>query len=464
MPLNIRFQDWAARHPPGHDAYWLRQAYPWPIFQRTDFELLGPSQEIKFAGLTYNVTVLTTRPGRKGRVEIDFTIEPGDEPGGYDSYIIYDRAFTLVLNGPTLITIFTQGVDPGENLLRQFFQGNFDRLSANRSRSLHRLLGRTLLARLARREDPTLKPYQPYRVGTEGVKLRPTHADIPRPAGSFAPILSRGRDFWFLFSEYEEEANYAAIRYSNQCMRMVSVFLTPTLSRHHKCNYHGVEVLSFFQYANRQDEWAPQVRFLLHDLFPPDRRSIRDLKTMLHDAVASGRAAPIDEGDLEEAYAVMGLPIKDEADAFYVLTAFNLINRYVAQVKDDSAYRRWTYRRWKRSPSELYGFKVHLASALARLVTSNVETVQLFISDEVPSLRAYVRVRGFQFTFTSIKTKDVPLGRDADGIMQTTDDLEKYRQSARSAYQPWSGVRLQPVAPLLFALARREREIARAPT
>jgi hypothetical protein len=134
------------------------------------------------------------------------------------------------------------------------------------------------------------------------------------------------------------------------------------------------------------------------------------------------------KSDLMEAMAMMKLVPSNQNEMFYYLSAMNLINAFINKERKGKTSKSKMFK-------EMYFFKSYLTKVLDIQVSNNSILGELFIGKGV----VYVKVLDFQFSFHSIKMTEV---------------LKHYANSNNNVKMEWSGIRLQPIAPLVLKLAR----------
>jgi hypothetical protein len=167
---------------------------------------------------------------------------------------------------------------------------------------------------------------------------------------------------------------------------------------------------------------------------------------------------PIRLEELRESMSIRELNLENEHDVAYILSAYNLINAWVARIKDDQEFsdREGLFK-------ELYSFKNRLSAAIARLTLVKIPNVNIFIDTSTSKNTTYVTVKGVQFSFHYLTLKNILIKYEKskeNAQIIKGDYLEDYSKSPDNQIQDWTSYRLQPIAPLILAWARRERRIA----
>lgn len=117
------------------------------------------------------------------------------------------------------------------------------------------------------------------------------------------------------------------------------------------------------------------------------------------------------------------------ADAAYVCACANLLNAALNR-------RLRTYDDSVKLAKEVYSFKAIFGRTIDDMVKKPPPDVQVYVEQDA---LLYVSVRELQFSFHAIPR---------------TPAIRAYRLSRNNVPQPWSGKRLQPVAPLVLRWAR----------
>ena len=331
------------------------------------------------------------------------------------------------------ITLFTEKLDPGKKLLRQFMSGRLEEIELTRALPISRLLFRSLINYPATEAYGDLARFKSYPIrdldrGHEGVG--------PLDVSSYEPFLSDERRLWLFDSFTEQKAHRHAIQLSGQAERIVGVYCQPTLTRHHRCSDGSCEVVSLGEFLRGLSpelhaRYLGQARFLVNHLRSDERdrvepKTSRELAELLK---APSKPLAIHTSDLREAKAGLGIVVGSTADAAYVCACANLLNAALNK-------KLGTYDGSLRLAKEVYSFKAVLGNAICDMVQDRLEGVEVYVE---PSGPVYVTVRGVQFSFHAIP--HLP-------------DLAAYASSPTNRRQEWSGVRLQPMASLALRWAR----------
>ena len=434
---SVSFRTWCEQHPDTREKKWYRELYPWEVFERVDYDAgsIGLPQEIIVGGESYVATVQESYPGENGRPNylVHLTSAPSDRRQRWEMKQ-WDTTFHVVA-APSgdFITLFTEKLDPGKKLLRQFMSGRLEEIELTRALPISRLLFRSLINYPATEAYGDLARFKSYPIrdldrGHEGVG--------PLDVSSYEPFLSDERRLWLFDSFTEQKAHRHAIQLSGQAERIVGVYCQPTLTRHHRCSDGSCEVVSLGEFLRGLSpelhaRYLGQARFLVNHLRSDERdrvepKTSRELAELLK---APSKPLAIHTSDLREAKAGLGIVVGSTADAAYVCACANLLNAALNK-------KLGTYDGSLRLAKEVYSFKAVLGNAICDMVQDRLEGVEVYVE---PSGPVYVTVRGVQFSFHAIP--HLP-------------DLAAYASSPTNRRQEWSGVRLQPMASLALRWAR----------
>jgi hypothetical protein len=462
---NLSFRAWIDNHPKRHKAVFCREMYPWELLRQVSFcmESIGRNQTVYATGIPVVCTVYSLKLQPNGRYRADFRFDKHPDgpkvrsvlgstaPTDYSVIFTQERLF---------VTSFAKGIDPYEYMVSAFMEGRLVDIHQGETGRLIGLFAKTLVSFVAEELYPKCRYYIEYPYLANTIRPQyPRHHSIRRYFKTVAPMFSNGRRFWLLYTESEEMAHRAGIVFSPHCERLLVIYLNPQLSRHHKCYMKYTHIISLHEFLSRvspamRARYDRQIRFLQTGLVEPPTLDMCDLEAEI--ASPKRHEYEITFFELREALSIMRIPVTNRYDAFYVLAGFNLINAYVNRIKDDRRLRNEL-----RLFGELYFYKQFLAAALAEIVLNQVDGVDIYIDKKDNRNLVYARVFGFQFSFHYVQLKDILVGyvRSAEvPTFKKGDFLHDFACSSRNVFQEWSGVRLQPIAPLLLHLARAYKE------
>lgn len=116
------------------------------------------------------------------------------------------------------------------------------------------------------------------------------------------------------------------------------------------------------------------------------------------------------------------IPITNYNEAFYVMAAFNLLNKVV---KEKDKY------------NISYDFKKYIGDKIVEIL--NIENINVFLDKDV----CYIKFLDYQFSFHNISYGE---------------KLLEYKNSKKNIHQEWSQIRLQDKAFEIFEEAIRRME------
>jgi hypothetical protein len=206
------YSSWLKTHDKSHIEYQRRKRYPWHIIGGITFseELIGSIQKI------YNksevllgealITNITKRPD-ENKIQFDFELQ---------NEIIKDKFCIVFLSSGLLITIFDLGKDIEKETIKKYLKGDT-------TKPYSRKISKLILLEFVWRKLKGLKLYEKYKnfdkIENDNIKSK------LKLKNSFIVDISNERKFWIFVSLFEYEANPIEIRYSNQCEKIISLFL-----------------------------------------------------------------------------------------------------------------------------------------------------------------------------------------------------------------------------------------------
>jgi hypothetical protein len=216
------------------------------------------------------------------------------------------------------------------------------------------------------------------------------------------------------------------------------IYCNPTYTRHHRCTYEGVEIISIYELSDIvsseiRNKYEGQIRFLQNHLNLPETINIDELLEEINQP--KQEEYEIQKSDLMEAFGTIKVFPKTEMDFFHSLCCINLINAYLSRKRRG----RQLLDKEKELFKNMYTFKSYLSDILTtRIKDGNLEA-PLCIQNGL----IIVEVNGFQFSFHNISLNET---------------LENFSRSKDNRLIEWSGKRLQPIAPLLLKYSRGIRK------
>ena len=445
---SLNFETWCLNHSDDHDAKWCRELYPWEVFERTEYDAsaIGEPQSVAVAGSSYVVTLQECVTAEDGRLNylLHLRSVPSSRRQQWQARS-WDELFHLVADpSGYFITLFTERTDPSKVLLKQFMAGRLSTIESARTLPVSRLLFRSLISYAAQDSLGDLARYRSYAL--RETAARGQSGGIPPMHGSaYEPFLSDSRRLWIIESFTEEKAHRHAIQLTGQSESLVMVYCHPTFTRHHRCQNPATSVVSLAEFLRMQSpevhaRYIEQARFLIKHLRVDtdgcdETSSSEELATLLK----SGRQPmPIHTSDVREAKAGLGIIARTTGDAAYVCACGNLLNAAMNSKLN-------AYDGSLKLSKEVYSFKAILAKRIGDIIRSAPADVRVYVE---PGGAVYVTVRGVQFSYHAIPREGA---------------IAEHARSNKNVRQEWSGLRLQPVAPLAMRWARallREEQTA----
>jgi hypothetical protein len=440
---NLSFDQWLKNHSPDHVDKWCRELYPFNVFRLINFDnnLINKEQKLEFNSISYSVIVtkIEIQDNERYRTSFDISTLPKTKTQEWKQrkwntsfQIVYSQQFDF-------ITIFAKKEDPSKDYVVRFMKGNFEKINSEKSIQVSELLIRTLILHIVEEAFPGGKHNQEFEITKEGVIERPEYPYFTRKkTNHFTPIYSIGRDVWICYSFTEEKAHRLAYYNANQCQTLMVVYCNPTHTRHHRCKYEGVEIISIYELSEKvstevRNKYERQIRFLQNHLNLPEIINVDELLNEINQP--KQEEYEIQKSDLMEAFGTMKILPKCETDLFHSLCCINLINAYL------SRQRKRTHILDKETKllRNMYSFKKYLADILTERIKAKNFSTPLFVEKSL----IMIEVNGFQFSF-----HNVPLN----------ETLENFLKSRDNRKIEWSGKRLQPIASLLLKYSRGIRQ------
>ncbi|OVE78711.1 hypothetical protein BVY01_04615 [bacterium I07] len=333
------------------------------------------------------------------------------------------------------ITLYTKKDDPSKVLLKKFLKSRLSEIQAVRSLPLSGLLFRSLISYPANEIYGGLQRFLSFPIIPPPVSYKKQQIK-PLPNGTFEPFLSVNRDLWISYSFTEEKAHRLAFRVAGQAKRLIIVYCHPTFTRHHRCDTESVNVVSLSEYLGLLSpeihrQYINQTRFLINhmQLEPDEVRRTPDKGNIISNIENQEEIIPIRTSELREAKAGLGILVTSTWHVAYVCACANLINAALNKKIDN-------YQGSQRLSKEVYSFKSIFARVVDDIILNKPPDVQLYVQQNGP---VYIRVGGLQFSFHGIPR---------------TSTISAFEISDQNIPQTWTGLRLQPVAPLVLKWAR----------
>ena len=273
---NCNFYTWALNHSPEHKDRMFRELYPYKVFQRIDFaeDKLNVEQIINFNTIKYFAEIIKIELQENNRYRTTFELNTAPKSKRHQwKKRSWNEIFQIVYTQDfNFITIFTKKEDSSKDYLKRFFKGNFNKITLNKSIPVSDLLFRTLVLNLSEDLFGNGNHYQEFLYTPEGILNHPEHKQFKRDrVNYFAPLYSKERDVWVCHSFNEEKAHRIGFYNGNQTKKLFVVYCNPTYTRHHRCNYENVHVVSLFEFVFKNSKkmygsFDRHIRFLQNHL------------------------------------------------------------------------------------------------------------------------------------------------------------------------------------------------------
>jgi hypothetical protein len=437
---HLSFQTWCENHERAHDAKWCRELYPWDVFARIDYSppMRRIPQTIQFGGIDYIATVKNKFVGKKDRAIFIIHLQTNirSEKDEWEQRR-WDNEFQLVVScDGYFITIYAKGDDPSELVVTDFMKGEFTKVELLRSKPISALLFRSLISYAAEEMFGEFDRYAEYWRVKGGIRPLLPHPQFRPNTNKYFPFLSQKRDLWISYAFTEEKAHRIGFYNADQCQQLIVVYCIPTLMKHHRCTYPDTQIISlqaFLRIGSQQTQltYMNHVRLLMNHLrynqIAPPLLQPEKIADQIH---AGGLVEQeILTSQIREAKAGLELDVISIEDAAYFFACANLLNAALARRKRGSHQNQALLK-------EVYSFKQRVSRVIEALIEGSISGVEIYIgSDKI----VYVCIEGIQFSFHAIHQTDV---------------IKYHVGTSSNVLQEWSGIRLQPIAPLVLEWAR----------
>lgn len=432
---DLSFETWCQNHPDAHETKWCRELYPWHVFAQLEYseDLIGIAQELLFDGVKYTGTLTRTFLGPNERLNhlVRLTTRPLTSSAEWESRR-WDDLFHLVTSADNhFITLYTEKRDPSKVLVSTFMGADFRTIESVKSIPVSQLLFRSLVSYAAEEFFGQLGHFVSFEYVSDGVRTLPRHPQYQPTEAAFAPLRSKDRDIWVLCAFREEKAHRLAFYHAAQCRRLIVVYCIPTFSPHHRCEYPDVQVVSLLSFVrSANSRFVDHARVLMNHLsaepISENRIGVAELERRIKSYC--GQPMPILASQIREAKAALELEATQIGEVAYFFACANLVNAALTHRYGGASETR-------RLAKNVYTFKKRVWETMLRLKDMQIAGLGMYVSSDGP---AYVTVESIQFSFQGVP----PALR------------EGFRTWEGNAYQDWSGLRLQPIAPLVLTWAR----------
>lgn len=437
---NISFEVWLENHDEAHKDKWFRQLYPWKLFNLIDYseESIGQCQRIAFENVDYFVTLKSRVIGKNNRFNYLFEVKP-DRTKRYNEWEnrVWANEFVLVATQEfDFITVFSKKEDPTNQMVKYFKNRNFRKLSQFRNQEVSSFLFRTMISLIAEATFGKLNDYQEFAWIPGGIRQLTIPPQFQSNVISVQPFLSHDRDIWVSYAFYEDKAHRIALYNANQCKELIVVYCSPVLTKHHRCCLPDVKVVSltrFLQLASDDilKEYLNQVRYLQnHLLFNriacPSKSEEEDLFSKIQKTT---QEIAILASQLKEAKVGLEIVPTNNMDAVYFFACANLFN---------AALNRKIHFEGKEIPKVAYSFKQIVKINIEKLIEKPINDIEIFVDLDVHMI--YVKASGLIFSFHN--------------VTEHSHIILEYAHSAQNKQIDWTGLKLQPISPLVLDWAR----------
>jgi hypothetical protein len=434
----LSFHQWCFNHKSDHDAKWCRELYPWHVFRAIKYghEHIAQEQNITFNDTEYTCTITNITKGKIiDRLEIFIDIRSRPLSG---IAMWYERQWSsifrmIVSTDGHFITLFTEDKDPSKVILIDFMNGNFEKIERHRSAPMVDMLFRSIVSCQLKEIDENLDYGSTFDWDEPWLRDLPVHPDLPIRRLRVAPIACQGRELWIHCIISEEKAHRFAINAARQCKELLVIYLLPTLTKHHRCNFPGVRIISLSKFISDIDDrnkikYLRQARHLLDDMrIQGLEASNKPASELLKIALALDKGPDPTAGDLREAKSALEWDVFETDQAAYFFAAANLIN---ATLRRPELSRRF------RLSKDVYSFKKRVAEVIDQCIEHRISEIKIDLHEDGLTM---ITIHDVQFSFHAIPRTD---------MMKMISSMPGYTPS------PWKGKRLQHIAVALLDWGR----------
>ena len=317
---------------------------------------------------------------------------------------------------------------------------NFPEVEMRRCLQYSNLLFRSIVSYRAEELFGSQDIPAPFVWIPNGIRRLTPHPQVrnsTRPI-TLSPLWCDGRRRWVVARWTEEKAHRFALYNANQCMELIVVYCHPTFSRHHRCVYPGVKVVSLLSFVSggqvqRRSLFHRQARFLINNLQIQEiknKKTTKNSKEIEDEIIASKNTKKfeIPVSLLREAKSGLEFEITNSGDAAYFFSCANLINaaltgRYGVGSIPNSLTK------------EVHSFKARVSQVAESVIQCPIEGVEIYFDRNL----MYAKIDRIQFSFHAIAHSET---------------IKRFIRSAGNKRQDWSGIRLQPVSAMVLDWGR----------
>ena len=318
--------------------------------------------------------------------------------------------------------------------------GNLSNIEAKRCLPYSHLLFQSMVSYQAENLFGQQDDRSSFRWLDNGVRRLqiPKGVGTPWKRESISPLWARGRDRWVVARWSEEKAHRFALLNASQCKQLIVVYCHPTFSRHHRCNFPDTEIVSLLSFSHRNGNrgralFHRQARFLVNHLKIHEirsKRSTRNTREIENEILMSRNRKPlqIPVSLLREAKSGLEFEVSTVNEAAYFFSCANLLNAAITGRYGIGSIP-------KSLLKEVYSFKAKVGEVAESLVRRPIAGVSIYFDRRL----MYVKIDQIQFSFHAIARSKA---------------IKKFMYSPDNKRQAWSGIRLQPVSPLVLEWGR----------
>ena len=433
------FEIWGKNHEKYHKDAMFRELYPYYVFRHIDFDLkkINVEQVILNNFIKYTATVIKIelQENDRYRATLQLKTQPLSEYHKWNK-ISWNLAFQIIYTPDgDFITVFTKKRDPSKDYVEHFFKGRFELITRDKSLPISDLLFRTLILFLCEEVLGNNGHNIEFDTVQNGIRPFKMHPQFMPKHKSFIPLFSIDREVWVTHSFSEEKAHRIAFYIGRQCKKLYVIYCNPTYTPHHRCLDANTHVVSLHQFVNElsqssQSRYFSQITFLQNHLNEVD---VIDYDTLIKEINSPSKEFYlIPKSAVLEALSVIKIIPATIPEIFHIVCAMNLINAWIG------SSRKSENKNIERKFRDMYFFKTYLSALVSHLIMCQNTSIQVYVAGEL----VMIKIRGFEFSFHNVPKNDI---------------MKTYESSNLNTEIIWSQKRLQPIAILLFQLAKLER-------
>jgi hypothetical protein len=424
---DVTFDTWLRSHgKKDPKERWLRELYPWPVLAQVDCDErnVGQLQRISYDGADYDVTLKSVQWQERGTYRYRLRIE-SDGLGWHSRSFSDDFDLCGTADGAFVTLFHARDEEPLEKIARAFFSRRWKNLSSSLFKSLavSRFLAASIVAQVVE---------QAFR------DLALTHYPGARLVGGVSPMFASGSELWVGYRFFSEDAYAWARRSAGSASRVIALYFADTKYQFLTDLPPGVEVQSISQLDAIElgSRYEELIRVLLRGLELPEILPTAEQLESIVTGQTKAPPSPVLEADVHEALAALKRPCSSKSELRYQLAAAIVLNIWI----EDERRLGFVGRK------KFYAFKQKVGALVQWAANARLDGVTIWAEDSVtrwakagskePIL--YIRIDDVDFSFHAIPGTNAFL-------------------KAGNNVLTFSGVRLKPIAPIVFAWARALR-------